>query len=148
MRCANAIGRIHDWFDTSGSEPMPTDLRLHVVECVGCRTFITRWNVIELGLASLKETAPNLHRDLTTGISARLAQKRPMFTWPLLPRPQPAIIAGLLACLPLAACGIAYYLWLHQPSRTTLARGQNTATQHLASEPPVNNLPLANTGSH
>ena len=119
---------------------MPEDVRSHIAHCAVCRTFITRWNSIELRLIALREEAPELQRDLAPSIRAGVLQPRPPIRLQFLPRRRLAL-AGALACIPILLAAFAVYAFLHRSSSNLASR--NGGYQHNAAE---NNLPLAHTG--
>src|SRR5205807_1225769 len=55
-----------------GVTALPPELGEHVRECTGCRSFISRWNTIELRLQALREEAPRLSPDQVMALRARM----------------------------------------------------------------------------
>jgi hypothetical protein len=154
--CEAARALVHEWLDAPGST-MPSELRNHVKDCSGCRTFVKQWNGIEVGLMGLREQNAAPSREFSTVLSARLkAERSRRFSFPVFPALpvlngwRPAL-AGTMA---LAAAALVLYIafgsrvlsngkfgsTLASAGRPTERDGQPEAS------PAINGtLPLANT---
>lgn len=76
MRCETAIEQIQEWLDKASTGAMPEEIGAHIRGCAECRTFIQRWNHIEVGIQSLREEAPLLPNTFAEGLKARLAEEK------------------------------------------------------------------------
>jgi hypothetical protein len=75
MRCTTCRTQLHDWFDTQGAEPMPPAVSEHVRDCSDCKSFIKKWNSVEVGLQSVRETGAMPSQDFAVALKARLARE-------------------------------------------------------------------------
>lgn len=82
MSCTTIRARLHDWMDQPGAPGMPAEVALHVHDCADCRSFIKRWNSIELSIQSARSDVPPMSSGFRAAIYDRLDQprvRRPMF---------------------------------------------------------------------
>ena len=128
LRCRRVRGTLERWLDSRAATPMPQHVAEHIRECSDCRTYVTRWNAVELQLRSVRDAWPARHE--VEAVMAGLA--RPSGTenvpLPALRRPSGRMLLAGVTAMALAVVALGVYLALAMRSPQTLASGGSAAS--------------------
>jgi predicted anti-sigma-YlaC factor YlaD len=105
MACAKGNKIIHDWLDQPHSGSAPEEVAAHLRECSECRTFVQRWNAIELGIQAARRNVPPLTHDLNRAVWTRIRMGRRRVTLAAFRRR--ALVAVAMGAAVIAAIALA-----------------------------------------
>ncbi len=134
MMCEMTREKIHHWLDGARGGTLPPDLAEHLRSCGECRSFVSRWNGIELQLQSIREEIRPSSLDFSTAVRYRLEQPRPRFALRL-PVYVPRV--GLAGSAALAVVIALLYVLLSGTIRLPINWSPERAGNSAANIPPA-----------